>query len=308
MDGSYDKILLRLSKVSGIEEEEINRRVEAKRSKLSGLISREGALQVIAAELGVSFDNEKLKIDELLPGMRKVHFTGKVITLYPIRTFVTKSGDEGKVVNMIVADETSNIKLVLWDTNHIKLIEDEKVKEGISIEVTSGNMRQGEVHMGSFAEFKLSDEDFPEVKTEKPIKKKDIREFNIGDKINARAFIVQAFDPRFYNANAETGKKATEEEIASGIKTEKRAILNIVIDDGTENTRAVLFHEMVKKIGILEQEDEKLISQQKENLLGKEMVFGGNVRMNSYFNIPELIVDSVDEIDIEKLTNELDIN
>jgi len=175
MEGSYEKILSKLSKVSGIEEGEIDRRVEAKRSKLSGLISREGALQVIAAELGISFDNEKLKIDELLPGMRKVHFSGKVITVYPIRTFTTKSGEEGKVVNMIVADETSNIKLVLWDTNHIKMIEDGTIKEGVSIEVSSGNMRQGEVHMGSFAELKLSEEKFPEVKTEKPIKKKDIQ-------------------------------------------------------------------------------------------------------------------------------------
>lgn len=307
MEGSYEKILSKLSKSSGIEEEEIDRRVEAKRSKLSGLISREGALQVIAAELGISFDNEKLKIDELLPGMRKVHFSGKVITIYPIRTFTTKSGEEGKVVNMIVADESSNIKLVLWDTNHIKMIEDGTVKEGVSVEILSGNMRQGEVHMGSFAEFKLSKEKFPEVKVERPTKKKDIQEFNVGDKINTRAFVVQAFDLRFFNANVQTGKKATEEELSSGVATEKKAILNLVLDDGTENIRAVFFNEMVQKMGLSEYSDEELMKQQKENLLGKEFVFGGNVRMNSYFNTPELIVDSIDEINVERLIDELDI-
>ncbi len=306
MDGSYEKILSKLSKLSGIEEEEIDRRVEAKRSKLSGLISREGALQVIAAELGISFDNEKLKIDELLPGMRKVHFTGKVITLYPIRTFKNKNGEEGKVVNMIVADDTSNIKLVLWDINHIDMIEKGAITEGVAIEVLSGSMRQGEVHMGSFAELKLSDEEFPNVKIEKPVKKKDIKEFNVGDKVNTRAFIVQAFDPRFFNANLETGKKATDEEIASGIPTEKRAILNIVIDDGTESTRAVLFHEMVQKLGLTEYDDPEKIAAQKAGLLGKEMVFGGNVRMNSYFNNPELIVDSVQEVNVERLIDELE--
>ena len=271
------------------------------------MISREGALQVIAAELGISFDNEKLKIDELLPGMRKVHFSGKVITIYPIRTFTTKSGEEGKVVNMIVADESSNIKLVLWDTNHIKMIEDGTVKEGVSVEILSGNMRQGEVHMGSFAEFKLSKEKFPEVKVERPTKKKDIQEFNVGDKINTRAFVVQAFDLRFFNANVQTGKKATEEEISSGVATEKKAILNLVLDDGTENIRAVFFNEMVQKMGLSEYSDEELMKQQKENLLGKEFVFGGNVRMNSYFNTPELIVDSIDEINVERLIDELDI-
>ncbi len=306
MDASYEKILSKLSKLSGIEEEEINRRVEAKRSKLSGLISREGALQVIAAELGISFDNEKLKIDELLPGMRKVHFTGKVITLYPIRTFKTKSGEEGKVANMIVADDTSNTKLVLWDTNHIDMIERGDVSEGTSIEVISGNMRQGEVHMGSFAELKLSDEKFPDVKTEKPVKSINISEYNVGDSVNTRAFIVQAFAPRFFNANIETGKKATDEELSNGTPTEKRAILNIVIDDGTENTRVVLFHEMVQKLGLTEYDDEEKINLQKEDLLGKEFVFGGTVRMNSYFNNPELIVNSVKELNVERLIDELE--
>ena len=160
--------------------------------------------------------------------------------------------------------------------------------------------------MGSFAELKLSDEEFSNVKVEKPVKKKDIKEFNVGDKVNTRAFIVQVFDPRFFNANLETGRKATEEEIAAGVPTEKRAILNVVIDDGTENTRAVLFHEMVQKLGLTEYGNPDKIKEQKESILGKEMVFGGNVRMNSYFNNQELIVDSVQDINIERLIDELE--
>jgi hypothetical protein len=300
MEMGYEKILTKLSQVSGIEKDEIDRRVEAKRAKLSGLISREGALQVIAAELGVSFDNEKLKIDELLPGMRKVNFSGKVITMYPIRTFTTKSGDEGKVANMIVADNTSNIKVVLWDTNHISLLESGEIKEGVCIDIAAGNMRDGEVHMGSFADLKVSREKFDNVQTEKPVKEKEIKDFKVGDKITVRAFVVQSFDPKFYEANIETGRKITEEELASGVPTEKRAILNIVIDDGTENTRAVLFHNMVQKLGLTEYENVEIMAEQKQSILGKEMIFGGNVRMNSYFNNPELIVDSVEEMDLDK--------
>jgi len=63
---------------------------------LAGLISQEGAAQIVAAELGINFDNEKLKINELLPGMRKVNVVGKVINLFPVRTFTTKKGGRGK--------------------------------------------------------------------------------------------------------------------------------------------------------------------------------------------------------------------
>ena len=47
---NYEKILERISRSSGVEKEELDRRVEAKRAKLSGLISKDGAAQIIAAE------------------------------------------------------------------------------------------------------------------------------------------------------------------------------------------------------------------------------------------------------------------
>lgn len=308
MNGNYDKILEKVANISGIEKSEIDRRVEAKRAKLSGLISREGALQVIAAELSISFDNEKLKIDELLPGMRKVNFSGKVIRLFPVREFTTKSGDKGKVANIIVADNTSNIKVVLWDTNHISLIESGAVGEGIVIDIAAGSMRDAEVHLGSFSEMKVSSEAMDDVMTEKPVKEKTIGEFILGDKVKTRAFVVQAFDPRFYEANKETGRKITEEELASGVPSEKKAILNVVIDDGTENIRAVMFHEMVQKIGLTAYDDVEKMAEQKQALMGKEFFFSGNVKNNTYFNNPEMGVDNIEEINIDHLITELESN
>jgi replication factor A1 len=306
MEGNYNKILEKVSSISGIEKDEIDRRVEAKRAKLSGLISREGALQVIAAELSISFDNEKLKIDELLPGMRKVNFTGKVIRMFPIREYTTKTGDKGKVANIIVADDTSNIKIVLWDTNHISLLESGTVAEGISIEVASGSMRDNEVHLGSFSEFKTSSEVFENVQDTKPVKEKTIEEFSPGDSVKTRAFIVQAFDPRFYEANVETGKKITEEELANGVPSEKKAILNVVIDDGTDTIRAVMFHEMVQKVGLTEYDNTEAMAKQKQSLIGKEFYFGGTIKRNSYMNNYELGVNFVEEIDVDKLLSELE--
>jgi ssDNA-binding replication factor A large subunit len=306
MEENYHKILAKLSEVSGVAENEIERRVEAKRAKLSGLISREGALQVIAAELGISFDDEKLKINELLPGMRKVNFTGKIITLYPIRTFRTKDGGEGKVANMVVADDTANIKVVLWDTNHIEKLESGEISEGSVIEISSGAMRENEVHMGSFSDLKKSNETFEDLKTEKPIKEKTISEFNPGESVKLRAFVVQSFEPRFYEVNLDSGKKVTEEELASGVPTEKRAILNVTIDDGTENIRAVLFHENVQKAGVKSYDNQDLMKQEVQNLLGRELVFSGNIRRNSYSGNYELVVNSVEDLDLDSLIKEME--
>ncbi len=82
---NYDRIIEKISKKSGIEKEEIERKIEAKRAKLSGLISREGASQIIAAELGVRFDNVQLKVSELMGGMKRLNLVAKVINIFPVK-------------------------------------------------------------------------------------------------------------------------------------------------------------------------------------------------------------------------------
>jgi len=307
IDENYDKIVGKISKSSGLEKEEIERRIEAKRAKLAGLISKEGAAQIIAAELGISFDNEKLKIDELLSGMRKVNVVGKIINLSPVRNFTTKKGDEGKVVNLVLADDTSNIKVVLWDTNHISLIEKEEIKDGSVVEIGNGSMRSNEIHLGSFSEFKLSNEKLDNLITEKIVKEKNIVDFKLADSVSARAFIVQAFDPKFFHVCPECRKKAIQE--ADGfscaehgkINPDKRALINLVLDDGTESIRSVLFQDALDGLGMGDLEDADNLIKQKQNLLGKEMIFLGDIRMNSFFNNPEFIVESVKEANPDEL-------
>jgi ssDNA-binding replication factor A large subunit len=298
---NYERILEKISKLSGVGKEDIIRRIEAKRAKLSGLISPEGAAQIIAAELGVSFDNEKLKLDEIISGMRKVSVTGKVIRLFPVRSFKTQKGDEGKVLNLILADDTSNVKVVLWDTNHISLFEKSVLSEGSVIEILNASVREGEIHLGGFSDIKASTENFDSIITEKVVRDKKISELKISDSARIRAFIVQSFEPRFFEVNKETGRKITDDERAKGVVSEKRALINIILDDGSESIRAVLFHENLKKIGLFGIDDSEQLSIQREGLLGKEFVFSGNVKRNNFFNNEEFVVDSVEEIDVDNL-------
>jgi len=309
---NYERIRKKIAESAGLTEDEIERRVEAKRSKLAGLISKEGAAQVVASELGISFDDGELKIDELLPGMRKVKVVGKVIKMFPIRTFTTKKGDASKVVNFFLADETSNIKVVLWDTNHISLIEKGQVLEGSVVEISSGSMRDNELHLGSFSEFKLSDKVFENVKTESIVKEKNIADFRVSDNVKTRAFIVQAFELKFFEVCPECKKKIIMENDSfkcnehGKILPEKRALINLVLDDGTDTVRAVFFHEALSGLGLTELENSERVMNQKEDLLGKEMVFSGNVRMNKFFNTPEFIVDRTEVVNLDELIGRLE--
>ena len=303
----YSHLVERISKVSGKEAEEINRLVEAKRAKLSGLISREGAAQIVASELGINFEKEKIKINEIMPGIKKINLIGKVIQMFPVREF-KKENREGKVVNFILADDTGNIRVVLWDSNHIGLIEKRDIKEGDVVEITNSSLRNTELHLGGFSDIKKSNEVIENVKTDRDFSERKITEFSLGGAFKTRAVIVQVFEPRFFEICPECSKK-----VVNGMDTcecqehgvvipKKRVLLSLVIDDGSDSIRAVLFSEQIELLGLKEDELEpESFIQKREQLLGREAFFSGTVRQNKLFNNLEFFISGVKDIDIDNL-------
>ncbi len=306
---NYSQLVQLISENSGLSVDEIERKIEAKRAKLSGLISKEGAAQVIAAELNINFDKQIIKISQIVPGMRKINLIGKIISLFPIREY-NKNGRSGRIASFILADDSSNIRTVMWDENHIDLIAKGKIREESIVEITNSSLRNGELHLGSFSEIKISDKKLDNVVIQKPVLTKEIINFNTNDSVCARAFIVQMFEPRFFEICPECKKKVNElkECLDHGkIFPEKRALLSFVIDDGTDSIRATLFSEDLDKLISKEElENHELFSIKKNYYVGKEIIVVGNVRRNSMFNTNDFIVSEIREVDIDKLIEELE--
>jgi|SRR3989338_1949442 len=307
---NYTQLVDRISKASGLPVEDIDRRVEAKRAKLSGLVSKEGAAQIVAAELGINFERERMKISEIVQGMKRVNVLGKIVNAFPVRSY-NKNGREGKVCNLLVADESSNIKVVLWDVNHINLIELGKLKEGDNVEISNAQVRNGELHLSSFADIKLSNEKLENVVTSRTFSEKKISEAQPGQNLKIRAVIVQVFEPRYFEVCPECSKRAFEGEckIHGKVEPKKRALLNLVLDDGSESIRCVLFGDAINKLGLA---DEDIFSmekfyEKKGSLLGEEKYFLGMVRSNALYNTSEFNIESMEEVNADTLIKELEV-
>jgi replication factor A1 len=306
---NYQKIIKRIARSSGMSSEEIERKVEAKRAKLSGLISKEGAAQVVASELGINFDKENVKISEVLPGMKKVNIVGKIIRLFPVREY-EKNNKKGKIGSFILGDETSNIRTVLWDTNHISLIEKEEIKEGDVVEISNASIRNSELHLSGFSDIKLSNQKLDKVVEEKIFQENYIKDLNQGKQSKIRAVIVQAFNPRIFYSCPACGKKVSEAGECpehGKVNGEKKAILNFILDDGTGTIRAVLFSEQIEKIMPKQEVDDiEKLQEKRQELLGKEMLFFGRIRQNKIFDNLEIYVEDIKEVDIDKLIAQLE--
>lgn len=319
---NYDLLVDRIAKSAGLEKDEVERRVEAKKAKLSGLISKEGAAQIIAAELNVSFENEDLKIAELLPGLRRVNIVGKIMNIFPVREF-DKNDRKGKVCNFILADETGSIRVVLWDTNHIELIENGAIKAGDVVEIKNGATREGEIHLSSFGELKKSGKIMESVKSAPAVSEVRLEDVKQGMSVRVRGVVVQVFQPRFYSVCPECNKKVTLREAAEGsdqkaayvcaehgkVEAKDKAILNFVLDDGSDNIRVVMFSDQIVKVVSEEDlKDEEKASKFRDDFLGTEIFLSGKVNRNQLFDNLEIVASDVERVDVEKLIEKLEKN
>ncbi len=304
---NYQKLVERIARSSGLEITEIERKVEAKKAKLSGLISKEGAAQIVAAELGINFEQERMKLSELVEGMKRANVLGKIIKVNPVREF-NKNGKEGKVASFLLADESSNVRVALWDTNHISLIETGKLKEGSVVEISNAGVRNSELHLSSFADIKESKESLGEVVSARQFQTKSLKDARPGENLKTRAVIVNAFEPKYFEVNPETGKKFTEADKNNGLRPKQKALLNITIDDGTETMRSVIFGDQINKLGLTNEEIFSLeeFSKKKLSLLGEERIFTGQVRNNQVFNTIEFSINTVENVNPDELIKELE--
>lgn len=320
IQATFEQLIERITKLSGLTKDEILRRVEAKKAKLSGLISDEGAAQVVAAELGISFEKQKYKIIDLLIGMKKVQVVGKVLEIYPIRKY-RRAEHEGEIATMLLADDTSSIRAVLWDTKHIELIKNNTIKKDSVIEIKNADVRgtvMKELHLGSNSEISLSD-----IKIENPVHHEEklkiskILELKPNERASIRATIVQLFQPAFFSVCPECNMKVSYEAdkalcIRHGtVIPNKRALLNLIMDDGTENIRSLIFSENINKLLKLEEtefdklQDPSFFLAKKSELLGTEWLFTGRTRKNILFDRNEFVIDSLQELTPEELIKKL---
>jgi len=292
---------------SGLSREEVIEKINNKKKQLADLVSDEGAAHIIANELGIKlFEHTgKLKIKNILSGMRAIELVAKVQRIFDVKEF-DKGAVKGKVATLIVGDETGTIRIVLWHnlTDYVN-----KVKIGDVIKVTDGivkeNQERKEIHLNEKSKIIINPEG--ETIADKVVsERKNIAELKEGDFASVLATIVQAFDLKFFDVCPECRKKIVNGACAvhGNIAPQTSYILNLFIDDGTENIRAVLFSKQAELF--LKKTNEELSAYKdlpqsfediKNSLLGMIVKIEGKVKNNAFFSRNELVVDSIKEAD-----------
>lgn len=302
------QIIEKIKEKANLSEEEINSKIKQKMERLSGLISQEGAAHIIANELGIKLFEEvsgKLQIKNILAGMRDVETIGKVQQIFPVNEFQRQDGSAGKVANLIIADETGSIRIVLWGTQTDAL---KDLKEDDIVRIISGYTRENnnrtEVHLNEKSKLEIN----PEGETIKEVKqyaskRKRISELEENDdNIELLGTIVQVFEPRFFEVCPQCNKRVRQRdegffcEEHNIVKPEYSYVLNTILDDSTETIRAVFFRKQAENL--LELDQQKILEYKdapekfeeiKNNLLGNVIKVIGRTNKNELFDRLEFI-------------------
>lgn len=214
----YEKIKDRIS------EEEFLELIEKKKKEFEDIGFMKDSNDEEIAELVVSeflegkneylSDKEEFamdKISKIEEGAENLTVKGRVMRISNPRKFVDQRGKEGKVANVLLADDTGEIRAVFW-TENIPLLE--KINEGDIIEIKGVEAKRGfggrkEVHLQPRSEIKkLKAEEYPEFPEyeEKFIKIGEIT----GDQseVNVMGRIVHISPIRTYKRDGKEGKMA----------------------------------------------------------------------------------------------------
>lgn len=309
-----DESIARISKKTGLSDQEVKDKIKAKLRALAGLISEEGAAHIVANELGVKLfeTGEALKIKSIMPGMRNVDVVGKVIQKYDLREFTSERGP-GKVASMLIGDDSGVIRVTMW---HKQAELSANLKEGDVVKIVGGYVRENngrkEIHLNELSKLTINPAGVdvqvkpytPQVFTRKKIA--DINEQDTA--VELLGTIVQVFDLTFFEVCPQCNKRVRLREEGFMCPTHNKVVpnynyvLNIYLDDGSDNIRVVLWREQAEQLLALPREkvlsfreDPAAFEGLKTELLGNIIKVSGKAVKNMNFDRIELSATKVDK-------------
>ncbi len=301
-------------KENGLSDEEIETKIKQKMDQLSGLISREGAAHIIANEMGIKLVEKtsgRLKIKDIMSGMRSVEAVGKVTNVFDVREFQRKDGTPSKVGSFILGDETGSMRVTCWGSqaDNIANIKQDDIVKIVSAYVRENQGRR-ELHTNDNSKIitnppgeTIGDISF----SAREFQRKKIDQLGENDmNVEIMGTIVGVDALRFFEVCPHCKKRARpkREEFACDahgvVQPDYSYVMNVTLDDGSGNIRVVFFGDMAEKCmnvdraQMLALKDSAQLNDEKNKLLGNILKIKGRAKKNQMFDRLEFSCQGLD--------------
>ncbi|AMK16112.1 OB-fold nucleic acid binding domain-containing protein [Methanobrevibacter olleyae] len=232
-----------------------------------------------------NFDNETPKtISEVEPGNNGFSIVARVMSISNPKIFTTRKGEAGKLANMQIADNTGEVRLVLWTENikHLK-----HISEGDIVEITDIDCKDG---FRGGKEFSLrprsllrtideTSENYPKNIDAFPVYEENIisiEGIEPDEKVSIIGRLIRVPTPHSYESNGKKGK-----------------VTSLEIQDNTGKISYTLWNNDVKLVSSLDLKEGdivKILNEQSRERNGEVSLShwdGRILKVEGDFDIPE---------------------
>jgi replication factor A1 len=317
-EDSAEDLARKVMEAAGYSRDQLQAEMDKKRAEYD-MLTEEGALTLIASEMGVSQDEQReapsMTIQDLKAGMQDIDVVGRIVRINQPREFVRRDGSPGYVCSLMAADATGSVRITLWD-QECRLLED--VGEGDILRIMGGVVKTGrsglEIHTARRARFALNPNEAEDPRVaaldsvveppEPSVVRCKVSEIEDGAvNIEIRATIVKLYRVWIYDACPRCGRKATEGrcQLCGIVESVPRAILDAGVDDSSGFLRAKFFGELAEQVlgsgaGEMQEEISALVERGMDSrraaeeylnrehmaMLGEEILLRGRVALDEY--------------------------
>lgn len=141
-----------------VSRTQIIERLDAERTRTGELLGDETLLRLIAAKMGVQVQQttyqscDTVSSARLFPGLYDVNISGRLIAVFPVKTF---QGEEksGKFATLMLGDSEGLLRVMLWNEK-AEVVEKGELKPGQAVKLLHGYTREDrygktELHLGT---------------------------------------------------------------------------------------------------------------------------------------------------------------
>ncbi|TFH29991.1 MAG: hypothetical protein E4G98_02885 [Promethearchaeota archaeon] len=195
---------------------QIKEKIDEQIKELSGLIDEEGAIVIVAKNLGVDLKEHQeaanldvdQKIGELAPN-KNTSVVGRIVSTGSVRTFNKKDGSEGTFLPFVLEDTSGMIRCVAWGSVNTQISNEQGFTKGEILRIVHGFVKQGktnalEIHIGAKSRMQLQPDNIdikmiPTQATGSP-KITPIKDITISMPfVNIEGIISRVFEPKSFN-------------------------------------------------------------------------------------------------------------
>jgi replication factor A1 len=118
-----------------LSEAEFRERVEERVARMEGLVDEAAAAELVAHELseGAGEGGELDNVADIEPGMEEVQFVAKVARVGDVREFERDEGEDGRVLNAELVDESGSVRVTFWDDRAVEAADELAVGDVLGV-------------------------------------------------------------------------------------------------------------------------------------------------------------------------------